>query len=71
MLAMAVATAWFLFFPLQMANPRPLVEGFWAIGFTPLHALDMPYNLAPSLHIALWTILTVVYLQAMLKTEEV
>jgi hypothetical protein len=56
-LAMAVATVCFLLFPLQMANPRPVVDGFWSIGFGPLHALDMPYNLAPSLHIALWTIL--------------
>jgi membrane-associated phospholipid phosphatase len=62
-LAMAVATACFLLFPLQMANPRPVVVGFWSIGFTPLHAMDMPYNLAPSLHIALWTILIVVYLR--------
>jgi membrane-associated phospholipid phosphatase len=44
-----------------MAYPRPVVDGFWAIGFTPLHALDQPYNLAPSLHIALWTILLAVY----------
>ena len=60
-LAMAVATACFLLFPLQMANPRPVVDGFWSIGFGPLHALDMPYNLAPSLHIALWTILLARY----------
>jgi hypothetical protein len=60
-MAMTVATACFLLFPLQMANPRPVVDGFWSIGFTPLHAMDMPYNLAPSLHIALWTILIVVY----------
>jgi hypothetical protein len=62
-LAMAVATTCFLLFPLQMANPRPVVDGVWSIGFTPLHAMDMPYNLAPSLHIALWTILIVVYMR--------
>ena len=62
-LAMGVATACFLLFPLQMANPRPVVDGVWAIGFSPLHALDMPYNLAPSLHIALWTILLALYLR--------
>jgi membrane-associated phospholipid phosphatase len=62
-LAMVIATACFLLFPLQMANPRPVVEGFWSVGFTPLHALDQPYNLAPSLHIALWTILLAVYVR--------
>ena len=62
-LAMIVASACFLLFPLQMAYPRPVVDGFWSVGFTPLHALDMPYNLAPSLHIALWTILITVYVR--------
>jgi membrane-associated phospholipid phosphatase len=57
----AIATACFLLFPLQMASHRPVVDGFWGLWFAPLDALDRPYNLAPSLHIAQWTILWVVY----------
>jgi hypothetical protein len=60
-LAMVVATACFLLFPLQMAYARSPVDGIWAFWFTSLHAFDQPYNLAPSLHIALWTILLAAY----------
>jgi hypothetical protein len=60
-LAISVATACFLLFPLQMALHRPPLEGFWALWYAPLDALDRPYNLAPSLHIAQWTILLTVY----------
>jgi len=56
-----IATACFLLFPLQMGSHRPLVDGLWATWFAPLDAMDRPYNLAPSLHIAQWTILWVVY----------
>jgi hypothetical protein len=60
-LVMAIATACFLLFPLQMASHRPTVDGFWRLWFAPLDVMDRPYNLAPSLHIAQWTILWVVY----------
>ena len=58
---LAVATACFLLFPLQMAWRRPPIEGAWAVLFAPLDALDRPYTLAPSLHIAEWTVVWIVY----------
>jgi membrane-associated phospholipid phosphatase len=60
-LAIGVATACFLLFPLQMGSHRPVMDGMWGTWFAPLDAMDRPYNLAPSLHIAQWTILWVVY----------
>jgi membrane-associated phospholipid phosphatase len=60
-LTIGVATACFLLFPLQMGSHRPVIDGMWALWFAPLDAMDRPYNLAPSLHIAQWTVLWVVY----------
>ncbi|HEV2295763.1 MAG TPA: phosphatase PAP2 family protein [Tepidisphaeraceae bacterium] len=60
-LVIGVATVCFLLFPLQMGSQRPVIEGMWGAWFAPLDALDRPYNLAPSLHIAQWTILCVIY----------
>lgn len=51
----------FLLFPLQMGLPRPEPAGWTAPLFRALYAGDMPYNLAPSLHISLRSILWVCY----------
>jgi hypothetical protein len=52
----------FLLFPLEMGVPRPTPEGGWTVlWFKLLHAQDMPYNLAPSLHISLRSIFWVTY----------
>ena len=60
-LAIAVSAAVFLLFPLRYGWPRPAVGGFLGILFAPLNAMDLPYNLCPSLHISLRTILWRVY----------
>ena len=51
----------FLLVPLQMGLPRPEPAGWTAPLFRALYAGDMPYNLAPSLHISLRAILWVCY----------
>ena len=42
--------------PLKMGVPRPQVTGWTGMLFNCLHGFDQPYNLVPSLHIALRTI---------------
>lgn len=51
----------FLLFPLQLAQPRPEPAGWTAPLFHALYFNDMPYNLAPSLHISLRSIVWVFY----------
>lgn len=51
----------FLLFPLQLGLPRPEPEGWTAPLFHALYANDQPYNLAPSLHISLRSLVWVVY----------
>ncbi len=51
----------FLLFPLQLGLPRPEPEGWTAPLFHALYANDLPYNLAPSLHISLRSLVWVVY----------
>jgi Dual specificity phosphatase, catalytic domain/PAP2 superfamily len=53
--------ACFLLFPLKMGLPRPEPAGWTAPLFRALYAGDLPYNLAPSLHISLRSILWVFY----------
>lgn len=59
-LAIGLSAAGFLLFPLRFAWPRPAVEGWLGVLFAPLNALDRPFNLCPSLHISLrslvWTV---------------
>jgi len=59
--AICVAGVFFLLFPLQLGVTRPTVSGPFAPIFHFLWAFDQPYNLAPSLHIALRSILWFVY----------
>jgi len=51
----------FLLFPLKIGLPRPEPIGWTAPLFRALYANDMPYNLAPSLHIGLRSLVWVFY----------
>lgn len=60
-LAIVAAGICFLFFPLTLAVERPLADGAVGALFNWFRGVDLPYNLCPSLHIALRTILADVY----------
>ncbi len=60
-MAILVAGAVFLLFPLRFAFERPPAAGMLGAVFEWFRAMDAPYNLAPSLHIALRTLLVGVY----------
>ncbi len=47
----------YLIFPLTLAVERPAVEGMLGVVFDQFREMDLPYNLCPSLHIALRTVL--------------
>jgi membrane-associated phospholipid phosphatase len=51
----------FLLFPLKMGFDRPVPSGWTAPLFHALYANDMPYNLAPSLHISLRSLVWITY----------
>lgn len=55
----------FLIYPMEQINiaVRPEMDGFFGFWFTSLTKFDLPYNQAPSLHIALLVILTRFYLE--------
>jgi len=59
--AILVAGAFFLLMPLKMGIARPQPSGWTAATFNFLHGFDQPYNLVPSLHITLRTILADLY----------
>jgi predicted protein tyrosine phosphatase len=59
--AIVVAGICFLLFPLRFAFGRPPVTGWLAVIFDNFRSFDQPYNLLPSLHIALRTILAHLY----------
>ncbi|WP_197532796.1 phosphatase PAP2/dual specificity phosphatase family protein [Symmachiella macrocystis] len=61
LLAILLAGGCFLLFPLQLAVERPPVSGMLGELFNQFRQFDLPYNLCPSLHIALRTILAVHY----------
>ena len=63
LLAMVIAAPLFLLFPLRMEYTHPPVGGFYGFLFTVLGRFDRPFNLAPSLHIALLVLLWVVYVR--------
>ncbi|HEY8669038.1 MAG TPA: dual specificity protein phosphatase family protein [Tepidisphaeraceae bacterium] len=56
-----VAGVCFLLFPMRLEFERKIPQGIFAAWFVFLHKIDMPYNLAPSLHIALRSLIWVVY----------
>ncbi|MEZ5384977.1 MAG: dual specificity protein phosphatase family protein [Prosthecobacter sp.] len=51
----------YLLFPLKLALPRPEPAGWTAPLFHALYFNDLPYNLAPSLHISLRSLVWVFY----------
>lgn len=59
--AILAAGAFFLLMPFKFAFPRPVPDGWTGSIFRFLHGFDRPYNLFPSLHIALRTILADTY----------
>lgn len=59
--AIVVAGICFLLFPLRFAFERPAVSGWLGVIFNNFRNFDQPYNLLPSLHIALRTILAHLY----------
>ena len=67
--AQVIAISCFLLWPLHFAFERPAADGFFGELFNALAIFDLPYNQAPSLHIAL---LVIVWRQfALLKTAPV
>jgi protein-tyrosine phosphatase len=56
-MAILVGGVCFLLFPLRFAFERPHAAGWLGVVFDWFRGLDRPYNLLPSLHIALRTIL--------------
>jgi membrane-associated phospholipid phosphatase len=63
--AMLIAGICFLLLPLRTAYANPHVGGFFGALFDVLHGFDLPYNCAPSLHIAIALILWAVYVPKM------
>jgi len=59
--AILVGGVCFLLFPLQFAFERPHAAGWLGAVFDWFRGMDQPYNLLPSLHIALRTILADLY----------
>jgi len=61
--AISIASICFLLFPLRLGHERHEVAGIFGPVFKFLWSFDQPYNLAPSLHIALRSILWFVYVR--------
>jgi protein-tyrosine phosphatase/membrane-associated phospholipid phosphatase len=59
--AQIVAVLCFILFPLRFTFTQPETDGISGFLFTALTSFDMPFNQAPSLHIALLVILWVLY----------
>lgn len=59
--AISLSAICFLLFPLRFGYGRPEMSGWLAKLFIPLNAHDLPFNLAPSLHITLRWIIWSVY----------
>jgi len=62
-LGIVIAGACFLYIPLTLFKPRPEVPGLFGPIFRFLQGFDQPYNLLPSMHIILRTILAHKYFQ--------
>ena len=61
MVAQIIATTCFMLFPLHFSWPKPPTDGLGGWLFDSLVAFDLPYNQAPSLHIALSIIVGAFY----------
>ena len=60
-LAILAAGVCFLAMPLKLAVERPKLDGLMGLAFGWFFSMDQPYNLCPSLHIALRTLLADIY----------
>jgi len=56
-----IAATCFILFPLQLAVERPHAVGWFGAIYNGFVAMDRPYNLCPSMHIALRTVLAAHY----------
>lgn len=63
MFAVLVAGVVFLLFPLKFAFVRPATDGWIGFLFNTLTSFDQPFNLLPSQHITLRTILAATYVR--------
>jgi protein-tyrosine phosphatase len=61
--AQIIAVACFIAFPLRASFAKPQIDGIPAFFFDALGAFDMPFNQAPSLHVALTTVLAALYVR--------
>jgi protein-tyrosine phosphatase/membrane-associated phospholipid phosphatase len=61
-LAIFAAGVCFLLFPLKLGFTRNVMDGPLQFLFTALYSFDQPYNLAPSLHVAIRSILWTVFI---------
>jgi protein-tyrosine phosphatase/membrane-associated phospholipid phosphatase len=61
--AEVVAVACFIAFPLRASFTKPQTSGIPGFFFEALGSFDMPFNQAPSLHIALTTVLVALYVR--------
>ncbi|MBI3550589.1 MAG: dual specificity protein phosphatase family protein [Elusimicrobia bacterium] len=61
--AIVIGGSCFLLYPLKLCYPLPEVSGFPALLFAPLRQVTPDFNLLPSLHIALRTILADLYVR--------
>ena len=61
--AQVIAVACFIAFPLRASFAKPQTGGLFGFFFEALGAFDKPFNQAPSLHIALTTVLFALYVR--------
>jgi protein-tyrosine phosphatase/membrane-associated phospholipid phosphatase len=61
--AQAIAFACFIAFPLRASFAKPATDGVSGFLFASLGAFDLPFNQAPSLHVALTTVLAALYVR--------
>ncbi len=54
-----IAGVIFLLFPAQLSFARLPVAGIWSMGYEILHAVDLPHNLFPSLHVTYATLCSI------------
>jgi hypothetical protein len=59
--AQIIAVACFIAFPLRTSFAKPQIDGIPGFFFEALGAFDMPFNQAPSLHVAITTVLVALY----------
>lgn len=63
--AQVIAVGCFIAFPLRVSFAKPPIDGAFGFMFDALRLLDLPFNQAPSLHVATMTILFDLYMRAL------